>query len=85
MTSEEFLGWQEYANLEPFGPRQEELRFALLVQAILAASWKSSEVPGLETIAPSLKDVPATSRKSKDLEVKLEHLAKQTGGEVLDG
>lgn len=57
MTPGEWENWQEFAALEPFGPRQEELRAA--AQCIFAAAaYRKADAGPMRPgdVFPSLKD-----------------------------
>jgi hypothetical protein len=53
LTASQLLRWQEFADLEPFGPQAEEWRFGVLVALLAAANGVKGAEPG--TYFPSLK------------------------------
>lgn len=75
MSAEEFEWWIAYAELEPFGQRQENRRTALIAQSIYNAApfIKKARVPSIQSLLEVI-DPEAKNEKTQ-----------QSGEELLAG
>lgn len=72
MSSDEFAGWIAYAAIEPFGPRREDLRAALVASILVntstgrdAQKYRPADFLGLDEQAAAITGAQKVADKAR--------------------